>query len=557
MKDRSRDIRALSALASMPFLDRLETAAVSGISDRTIHDAVTSLHRRGLAGSVRHATELIAPTTRFYVTEAGLGLLAEAEGVTVDDIVRVRPVSAHMRRILLDRLDAVGVVYRIASSMAAISTPLRFRWYRAMPMDAAMSLPDGRTVAIVRQGPTSERTAFSERVWRLLDGSIPSALLVVVPDSVRLRRAARLLARVPVPTFLALEREAAHSNEDDAAWRMPSVSAPIDLRYAMSLVRRRGGLPAESRPSRALVPDDLDAARDSTDRPGFRLGRALLPTLLRPSEKRALDALYDWPWIACEDLAAILGVTRQRLSQVVRRLDGFGLMSTVDKGRPRRLALSDAGLALLARRDRAAVGAARKRWSVEPMNSEVPLTWRNVSGAGSRTLLRNIEHTEAVHRFIAGLASQARSRGVNVVQLDPPHRASRYFRKGGKLFSIQPDAFGILRTDRTIWPFFLEWERRAVRPGTMAARLAPYLRYYSTRHPVDDHGTQPVLLIVFDDELAAARFLGVARGETARTRVDLPLWVSNRRLLDKTGPLGNAWKAPDLPEPAYAFTSAD
>ena len=311
MKDRSRDIRALSALASMPFLDRLETAAVSGISDRTIHDAVTSLHRRGLAGSVRHATELIAPTTRFYVTEAGLGLLAEAEGVTVDDIVRVRPVSAHMRRILLDRLDAVGVVYRVASSMAAISTPLRFRWYRAMPLDAAIALPDGRTIAIVRQGPTSERTAFSERLWRLLDESLPSALLVVVPDAVRLRRASRLLVRARMPVFLALERDAALSGEDEAVWRMPSVSAPIDLRYAMSLVRRRGGLPVEPRPSRALVPDDLDAARYSTDRPGFRLGQALLPTLLRPSEKRALDTLYDWPWIACEDLAAILGVTRQ------------------------------------------------------------------------------------------------------------------------------------------------------------------------------------------------------------------------------------------------------
>ena len=529
---------------------------MSGVSDRTIHDAVTILHRRGLAGSVRHATELIAPTTRFYVTAAGLRLLAEAEGMTVDDLVRLRPVSAHMRRILLDRLDAVGVVYRVASSMAALSAPLRFRWYRAMPMDAAMALPDGRTIGVVRQGPTSERTAFSERVWRLLDGSLPSSFLVIAPDSVRLRRASRLLARVPVPTFLALEREVAHSSEDDAVWRMPSVSSPIGLRYAMSLVRRRGGLPVEPRPSRALVPDDLDAARDSTDRPGFRLGQALLPTLLRPSEKRALDSLYDWPWIACEDLAAILGVTRQRLSQVVRRLDGFGLMSTVDKGRPRRLALSDAGLALLARRDRVAVGAARKRWSVEPFNSEVPLSWRNVSGAGSRTLLRNIEHTQAVHRFLAGLARQARSEGVDVVQLDPPHRASRYFRVDGKLFSIQPDAFGILLQGATTMPFFLEWERRAVRPGTMAARLAPYLRYYSTRHPVDDHGAKPVLLIVFDDELVAARFLGVTRGETARTRVKLPLWVSHREMLEKAGPLGRAWRSPDVLEPTHAIQRA-
>ncbi len=548
MKDWSRDVRALGVLAAMPFLDRLELAAVSGTSDRTMHDAMARLLHRGLVGSVRHATELIAPTTRFYVTRAGLRLLAVTENATLDDLVHARPVSAHMRRTLLDRLDAVGVVYRIASLLAASSGLLWFRWYRAMPMDAAMALPDGRTVGIVRQGLTSDRTAFSERVWRLLDGSLPSALLVTTPDPVRLRRAAGLLARVPVPTFLALERDAALSSEDDAVWRMPSVSSPIDLRYAMTLMRRRGVLPIEPRPSRALVPDDLGAVRESTER--------LLPTLLRPSEKRTLDALYDWPWISCEDLAAVLGVTRQRLSQIVRRLDGFGLLSRGDGNRPRRLALGDAGLALLARRDRAAVGAARKRWSVEPMDADAPLTWRNVSGAGTRTLLRNIEHTEAVHWFIAGLAGQAQSRGVDLVQLDPPHRASRFFRRDEKLFSIQPDAFGILHQGATTIPFFLEWERRAVRPGTMAARLAPYLRYYSTRHPVEDHGTRPVLLVVFDDQLAAARFLGVARHETARARVDLPLWVSSREVLERSGPLGRAWRTPDLPELSYAFGKA-
>ena len=545
MKDRSRDMRALRVLASMPFLDRLELAAVSGTAERTTHDAVTSLHNRGLVGSVRHATELIAPTTRFHVSAAGLSLLAEAEGVTVDEIVRVHPVSAHMRRILLDRLDAVGVVYRLASSIAAVSGPMRFRWYRGMPMDAGVTLPDGRTIGIVRQGLISDRTAFSKRVWRLLDGSIPGALLVIVPDAVRLRRAGGLLSRAPVPVFVALEGDAAMSSEDDTVWRMPSVPAPIDLRYAMSLLRRRGVLPVEPRPSRALAPHDLESARNSRYH--------LLLTLLRPSEKRALDALYHWPWIACEDLAAMLGVTRQRLSQVVRRLDGFGLLSRADKRRPRRLALSDAGLALLARRDRSAVGAARKQWSVEPLDTEAPLSWRNISGAGSRSLLRNIEHTDAVHRFIADLASQARRKGVEVVQLDPPHGASRYFRHDGKLRSIQPDAFGILCRGPVTTPFFLECERRAVRPGTMAARLAPYLRYYSSRRPVDDHGAQPIVLIVFDDELVASRFLGVARNEMARAGVKLPLWVSDRRMLERVGPLGKAWRSPDVLEPTYVF----
>ena len=102
-----------------------------------------------------------------------------------------------------------------------------------------------------------------------------------------------------------------------------------------------------------------------------------------------------------------------------------------------------------------------------------------------------MEHTEAVHWFISQVAVQARQQGFRVVQFDPPHRASRHFWHQSKLRSVHPDAFGILRKDRKTTPFFLEWERRAVRPGTMAARLAPYLRYYSSTTPMDDHGVQP------------------------------------------------------------------
>ena len=56
---------------------------------------------------------------------------------------------------------------------------------------------------------------------------------------------------------------------------------------------------------------------------------------------------------------------------------------------------------------------------------------------------------------------------------------------------MHPDAFGILRWEAETWPFFLECERRVVRPVTMAARLAPYARYYSPRWPIDDHGVRP------------------------------------------------------------------
>ena len=200
---------------------------------------------------------------------------------------------------------------------------------------------------------------------------------------------------------------------------------------------------------------------------------------------------------------------------------------------------------MLARRDRTSVGAARKRWSVSSIDAKTPLEWRNVSGRRSRQLLRNIEHTAAVHGFVASLAKQARSLGWELAQIDPPMRAARHFRHRDGQRSIHPDAFGVLRRDSTSWPFFLEWERRAVRPSTMAARLAPYLRYHSSHRPIDDHGVRPAVLVVFSDDIAATNFLRVARNEMARARVEIPLLVSHEGLLEREGPLGRAWRTPD------------
>ena len=140
--------------------------------------------------------------------------------------------------------------------------------------------------------------------------------------------------------------------------------------------------------------------------------------------------------------------------------------------------------------------------------------------------------------------AQARGQRWEVTQLYPPHQASRYFRHDGVLRSVHPDALGVLRRDGRTWPFFLEWERRAVRPVTMAARLAPYLRYYASQRPTDDHGARPAVLVVFDDELAASHFLRVARKEMERAGVEVPLSVSDKSTLGRLGPLGPNWASP-------------
>ena len=535
-----RDLPTMRRLASMPLIDRLELAALSGTPDRSTYEAVADLERRGLAASVSHATDLLRTTRRFHLTVSGLRRLAEAEGVAMPELIREYPVSAQWRRILMERLDAVGVIYRLASSIAAEVGPIELRWYRAAPLDAALALPDGRTLGIVRQGLTSDRTGFSKRLWRLREGSLPGAVLMLMPDEVRLRHAPRALTSSHVPAVLALERDAAWAGPSEPVWRLPSVAAALDLRYLLSsYVERGGSVPREPEPMMATLPEDIVPGS-----PGRRTPDWLLLALLKPAEKRLLDLISDWPGIAPDHARGLLGVSRARLHEIMAHLSEAGLIGRVAiEGR--RLALTDRGLALLARRDRASVGAARKRWSVESVNPSLPLTWRNVSGRRTRQLLRNVEHTAAVHAFMSALAKQAHSLGWELAQLDPPFRASRYFRYAGGLRSVNPDAFGLLRRNDMPWPFFLEWERRAVRPSTMSERLAPYLRYYSSHRPTDDHGSEPVVLVVFHEELTATHFLRVAGEGMDRAGVEVPLLVSHRELVEREGPLGWAWLVPN------------
>ena len=537
----------LGRLAATPFLDRLEMAALSGWSQSAVYEAARQLEDAGLIASVPHGTELLSPTRRFHLTGDGLRRLAQEQDLTpvsstgqaLDGLLRSYPVAARWRRVLLERLDAVAIVYRLAAAVANIHHPIRFRWYRAMPMDAAIVLPGGRTVAVVRQGPATDRTGFSKRLRRLRDGPRPGGVLLIVPDEVRLRHARRVLGRRSAPAVLALEREAAAAATDDPVWRLSTVNASISLRDAIDRMDPRGALPAERPLARVSMPKDIDEGGA-----GGSVPEHMLPALLKPAEKRVLDLLSDWPWLALSDLAGLLGVTNQRASQLTTALEGFGLAARVPAAE-RRLVLTDAGLTLLARRDRAAVGGAKKRWSAAPPDSgEQAADWRSVSGRRSRQLLRDMEHTAAVHGFVAALARQARDLGWETGQLDPPMRASRYFRHFGRMRSIHPDAFGVLRRGGAVWPFFLEWERRAVRPVTMAARLAPYLRYYSSHRPIDDHGAVPAVLVVFDDDIAQTHFLRVAQEQMDRLRTPFPLLVSHRGLVEREGPLGRAWLIP-------------
>ena len=139
-----------------------------------------------------HASELTPATRRYWLTADGLRRLAREEGADVDGLLRSRPVSNQWRRLLMERLDAVAAVYRVASAVSTLAHPIRFRWFRGMPMDASVALPDGRVIAVVRQGPATDRTGFSKRLWRLREVAVGA---VRVPGSTALELVVRCVGR--------------------------------------------------------------------------------------------------------------------------------------------------------------------------------------------------------------------------------------------------------------------------------------------------------------------------------------------------------------------------
>lgn len=521
----------LQQLAETPLLDRLELAALSGWSRAAVYRQVERLEQDGLVESLTHASELTAATRRYCLSAAGVQTLAHLQGRSAAELLRAEPVSQQWRGRITERLDAAAVLYRLASTIADADWPIRYRWFRARPMDAVVTLPDGRCAALVRIGQTSDRTAVAKRLGRLRDETGFGLVLLLLPDETRLRQARRLLSGMPAFSALAVERAVVNADQRDAVWWLPSGSARLSLQEALSYA------------APSLAPLNEPPLASVTLPQRLRPDR--MPCALSAQQKRTLDLIGDWVWLSRSDLADLLGVGQRRLTQLLGPLDGLGLIiSRRYRGRTR-LALSDRGLAVIARRDRAAVGLARSRWSTLPHDMGDPLTWRDVRGTRARQLLRHLDHTEAVHGFLARLSRQARGLDQAVAQLDPPHRASRYFRLHEQLRSIHPDAFVMLHTDHGPRAFFLEYERRADRPANMSDRLAPYLRYYATRRPLDHHGVIPQVLVVFEDELAVSHFLRLAQRQMSRDRVSLPLLASCAAEVARSGPLAPVWRSTD------------
>ena len=279
-------------------------------------------------------------------------------------------------------------------------------------------------------------------------------------------------------------------------------------------------------------PDQLYAGDVRATPPAGEALEDALALQLTAAEKQALDLLAAWPLCTTEQLGGLMGgVSDRRANQALGPLRKRGLVRRDGNA----LALTDEGLTALARRDRAAVGRTLDRWTAE----------RDASGRYVGTALRAIasqrEHQQGIAEFFDMLCSQAEYSGdYELLDLLPTHRLQIAYRFNDKGYVIHPDAsfqFGCRGEFR--W-CLLEYERRATTPKRLPERLRAYRRYFGSGYPRLDHGGQlPLVLFVFESELAEQGFIHAASGLT-----EVPLASTTTDALDRHGSLGPVWRSP-------------
>lgn len=543
---------ALLALCATPLTTVAELARFTRTPATTLRDRLTRLTAKGLVDTVAHRLDCLGPQPqrRFFPTAAGIASAARPSP-GLDAFLRTHPVSRRWFRLLTDRLDAVAVLYRVASLAADADDrrgPVRVEHYRQGPYDLRITLAHGLTVGVIRQGATLPSAHLRYRlrsVEKLPHYERPTVTLVIACSDQANRRAVRTLGHpiAHMTLFVATERHVLAGDHHTPAWQRcgggMANDPPVEVAPEASLqvILRWGGklLEHEAREHRSNPEPDSphdESLRATMPSPPEQV-RSTLAVQLAPAEKQALDTLAAWPLATTAQLAGLLGgVTRRRANQVLRSLRRRGLVRVLAQ----RHVLTDAGLTHLARRDRAAERIARGRWSPRPWRPR-PGAARVLAGSALRTMAGQLRHQDAIATVAAALSAEcARSCDHALLELLPTHHASIGYFAYGVNYVLHPDAFIRLAYRNASQPYFVEVERRATTPKRARARLENYFRYFTSRWAQPDHGGQtPIVVFVFANADDEASFQSAVDADV------VPLATSHLPLLAERGVLGDVW----------------
>ncbi len=206
----------LLLLCAAPLATVDELSRFGRVPASTLRDRLRKLVKMGMADSVSHSLTILGPHPhlRHFPTAKGIEAGGRIEHGT-ETFLREYPVSRQWFRLLADRLDAVAMLYRAAALVADTDSrgkPVRVDHYRQGPYDILITLSGGRSVGLLRQGPTLPSANLRYRLRTLENiphDRRPMATLVLAFSDQANRRAVRTLGDPThhLRTFVATEGE--------------------------------------------------------------------------------------------------------------------------------------------------------------------------------------------------------------------------------------------------------------------------------------------------------------------------------------------------------------
>ena len=534
----------LDALSRTPFVDSTELALMLGEPHATVHRTLIGLLTEGIVGRVSHGTAHLPSSQRYHLTTKGVSEAAWVLGFdTPSDFVRAYPMSREWLTLLIRRMDAVASIYRLAASMSSGIDGLmsRVEFHRRGRFDATITLRDGRSFGVVRQGLALRRRSLYDRLRAIAEYDYsrrPGTVLILVPSVWEERLTTRFCEDRNIrDCYVAVESRDALERQDLRLWCCTSWvigSSYFSLKGVISRSSPGGG-PSTQSPERK---------RASLPRPE-RMAEAAPAFGLSPSEKRTLDLITDHPMIPREHLALWLGVSEGRVSQMMRSLvDTWGLIERRGKRGDTRYTLSAEGIRYVTHRDRAELPTTRGIWSTA-LTTDKQGRRRHV-GHRIETWARQTKHTDGITWFLSKLEAETRADPDSELEWSvPTARSDRAYNWGDS--AIAPDAVGHLLTGGLHVPFYFEHELRARHPRGVLARLRPYESYYWSPEHKDDQPPFPTTLFVVDTEEVEDTYVHTA---ARMSRMSLPILVTCIPVLSTTGILGRSWRplwAPESP----------
>ena len=356
------DRQLLHPLSRMPCIDSAELAGILGEPQTTVHRSLSSLLADGIAGRVSHGTTHLPSSHRYYLTAKGIREAAEVLCfATPSEFVRAYPVSKEWLTLLIRRMDAVAAVYRLAASLSPGIDGLRshVEFHRRGRFDATITLHDGRSFGVVRQGRALRRRSLYDRLRAIAEYDFtrrPDTVLILVPSVWEERLTTRFCEERNIrDCYVAVESRNALERRDLRLWHKYS--------WVGSTYRTLEDVSSHGSPSGGLRTQSPSRKRASLPRPE-RMAQSAPAFGVSPSEKRTLDLITDHPMIPREHLALWLGISEGRVSQMMHSLvNTWGLVERRGKRGDTRYTLSAEGIRCVTHRDRAQLPTTQGIWS--------------------------------------------------------------------------------------------------------------------------------------------------------------------------------------------------